>query len=168
MERKAKRIQLRFIVLEAAALIGLIVFIICVTDKPVREDVTLQGLSDAVLSAISGEEGFAPSDAMGFRKYYGLDANEYENVLLYLPTSNMDAAELLIVVMQDENQSEALEAAMNERLEQQKKVFESYGVEQMGILNQAVIYVKGRYALFAVCTNADEVKTAFLRVIEGK
>lgn len=168
MEQKARGINIVFIILEAIAVIGLVVFIICVSGKDVREDVALPELSEAVNFALDSENGFSQSDAMGFRKYYGLDANEYEDVLLYLPVSNMDAAELLIVVMQDENQSEALEAAMKERLEQQKKVFESYGVEQMGILNQAVICIKGRYGLFAVCEDADEVKTAFLRVIQGK
>lgn len=168
MERKLKRINITFIVLEVAAVIGLIVFILCVSGKNVREDAALSELSEAVYTVIDSENGFSLSDSMGFRKYYGLDANEYEDMLLYLPASNMDAAELLIVVMRDESQSEELNAAMNKRLEQQKKVFESYGVEQMGILNQAVICVRGRYGLFAVCEDADEVKTAFLRVIQGR
>lgn len=167
MERKSKRIHRGLIVLEAAAIIGLIIFIVCVSDRPLRKDVTLSELSDAVFSAMS-EEGFALSDAMGLRKYYGLDASAYEDMQLYLPASNMDAAELLIVVMKDESQGDALEAAMSKRLDAEKNVFESYGVEQMGILNQAVICVKGRYGLFAVCEDADAVKTAFLYVIEGK
>jgi hypothetical protein len=118
------------------------------------------------LSALGEQEGCAQADAMGLRKYYGLDANDYEDVLLYLPSSNMDAAELLLVVMKDEDQAEAVLDAMNSRLEQQKKAFEGYGVEQMGILNQAVICVEGRYGLLAVCENADGVKSAFDGVIE--
>lgn len=166
MERKLKRINITFIVLEVTAVIGLIIFIVCVSGKNVREDVTFSELSEAVYAVVDGENGFSLSDAMGFRKYYGLDANEYEDILLYLPSSNMDAAELLIVIMRDESQSEELNAAMNKRLEQQKKVFESYGVEQMGILNQAVICIEGRYGLFAVCEDADNVKAAFKQVIE--
>lgn len=168
MEKGIKNINIRFILLEAAALIGLVVLIVCISPRAVRDDADLAELSEAVFSAIKDENGFSQSDAMGLRKYYGLDANEYEDMMLYLPASNMDAAELLIVVMQNESQAEELETAIHERLEQQKKVFESYGVEQMGILNRAVVCIRGRYALFAVCADADIAKEAFLRVIEGK
>ena len=165
MRHGAKAIHRGLIVLEAAALLGLVMFIFCTSKRPVRDDVRFSELSEAVLAAVRQEEGYQLSDSAGLRKYYGLDANAYEGVLLYLPASNMDAAELLLVVMQEESQAQALEAAMNERLEQQKKVFESYGVEQMGILNRAVICVEGRYGLFAVCQDADAAREAFENVI---
>lgn len=161
-----KRVNVGFVIVELLAVVSIIVFIACVSEGPVREDVTLAELSETALSAMETEEEFSLADSQDLRKYYGLDASEYEDVLLYLPSSNMDAAELLIVVMEDESQADEMEEAMNERLETQKQAFESYGVEQMGILNQAVICVKGRYGLFAVCSDADAVKAAFLDTVE--
>jgi hypothetical protein len=168
MERKTKKIHYGLIALEVTAFLIVVLFIWWVMPKTVRDDVDMEELSTSVLSALGEQEGCAQADAMGLRKYYGLDANDYEDVLLYLPSSNMDAAELLLVVMKDEDQAEAVLEAMNSRLEQQKKAFEGYGVEQMGILNQAVVCVEGRYGLLAVCENADGVKSAFDSVIEEK
>ncbi len=162
----AKRVNKGFVIVEVVAFLSIIVFIVCVSDRPVKTEVTMSEISDAVFAAMETEESFSEADSQDLRKYYGLEANEYEDVLLYLPSSNMDAAELLIVVLTDESQGDELEEAMNDRLETQKNAFESYGVEQMGILNQAVICVEGRYGLFAVCSDADEVKAAFKSAVE--
>jgi cytidylate kinase len=102
---------------------------------------------------------------MALRKYYGLDAAELTDFSLCLPSSNMDAAELLIVVMQDESQAESVRKAMETRLANQIGVFESYGVDQMRLLNQAEIITEGRYAVFICAENSAKAGAAVKRLL---
>ena len=148
-------IKYKFILLEIASVLIFILFIILISDKPVREDVSLAELSDSI-ERLEENSAWKESDAQGLRKYNGLSAVEYEDFLLYLP------------VMKDESQASEVKAAMESRLKNQKNVFESYGVDQMKLLNNAVISVKGRYALFAVCEQAENVEKSFISVMEGK
>ena len=146
--RTTDRTHIFLILAEAAAAVFILAAVILTSGRRVRDDVTLSELETAVFREIGEENAFAPRDAMALRKYYGLDAAELTDFSLFLPSSNMDAAELLIVVMQDESQAESIRKAMETRLANQIGVFESYGVDQMRLLNQAEIITEGRYAVF--------------------
>ena len=97
------------------------------------------------------------------KRLYGLDPSAFESCILYYPTTNMMAEELLIVKLSDMSQQEMVRAAVEARLATQKNTFEGYGVEQFDMLtNDSVIEIRGNYVLFVVnpaCTNA---RKAFL------
>ena len=169
MKKKTDRsLNRKFLLLEIAAVLILVVFLVGISEKPVREDVTLEELRAPIADILEETTSWNEKGVQEFRKYYGLSAEDMEGFLIYLPASNMDASECLLVVMKDESQAEDVKKAMETRLENQKKVFESYGVDQMRLLNNAVICVKGRYGLFISSEKAEEVKKSFLAVVEGK
>jgi cytidylate kinase len=159
------RTHIFLILAEAAAAVFILAAVILTSGRRVREDVTLSELETAVFSEIGEGNAFSPRDAMALRKYYGLDAAELTDFSLCLPSSNMDAAELLIVVMKDESQEENIQKAMETRLANQIGVFESYGVDQMRLLNQAEIITEGRYAVFICAENAAKAGAAVKRLL---
>ena len=97
------------------------------------------------------------------KRLYGLDPASFESCILYYPTTNMMAEELLIVKLADMSQQEMVRAAAQNRLATQKNTFEGYGVEQFDMLtNRSVIEIRGNYVLFVVNANCDAARKAFL------
>lgn len=106
------------------------------------------------------------ADTQLVKRLYGLDPADYEGLELYAPVSNMDAEELLIIKLKDLSQQETVSAAVEKRLQTQKKSFDGYGAEQFALLNDSsVIEMRGNYLLFAVSKNSGDAKAAFLRAI---
>ena len=95
------------------------------------------------------------------KRLYGINANDYEGVTLYVSDSNMKVEELLIVKLKDVSQSEAVEAAIEGRLDKQLESFEGYGVEQSKLLKDHVLDVKGNYVLYVVDKKAKKADKAF-------
>ena len=97
------------------------------------------------------------------KRFYGLDPAAFDACILYYPTTNMMAEELLIVKLKDMSQQDAVRAAVEARIQTQKNTFEGYGVEQFEMLsNNAVVEVRGNYILFVVNGNSAAALDAFL------
>jgi len=100
------------------------------------------------------------------KRLYGLDPAAFESCILYYPTTNMMAEEVLIVKLSDMSQQDTVRAAAEKRLATQKTTFEGYGVEQFDMLsNHSVIEVRGNYVLFVVNANCDAALKAFRKAL---
>ncbi|MGB4609775.1 MAG: DUF4358 domain-containing protein [Saccharofermentanales bacterium] len=95
------------------------------------------------------------------KRFYGLDATNYANIILFYPVTNMGAEEIFLVQLHDQAQSADVVEAIERRLTAQKKSFEGYGVEQTELLNNSIISVRGNYILFVVNSDAKEIDQAF-------
>lgn len=97
------------------------------------------------------------------KRLYGLDPAAFEACILYYPTTNMGAEEILIVKLADMSQQDAVRAAAEKRLATQKTTFEGYGVEQFDLLtNHSILEVRGNYILFVVSKDCTDARAAFL------
>ena len=106
------------------------------------------------------------ADNQMVKRLYGLDPSSFEGCILYYPTTNMMAEELLIVKLSDVSQQEMVRKAVEARIATQKNTFEGYGVEQFEMLsNNAVVEVRGNYVLFVVNAASAEAQKAFLNAI---
>ena len=103
------------------------------------------------------------ADNQMIKRLYGLDPAAFESCVLYYPTTNMMAEELLIIKLSDTAQAEAVAAAIESRLETQKASFDGYGIEQYDMLtNNAVVEVRGNFVLFVVNAASAQARQAFL------
>lgn len=118
-------------------------------------------VQEAVISA-ADLTPMAEGDNQTFKRLYGLSASDYENVLLYYPTTNMGAEELLLIQLKDLSQQQAVKDAIENRLDTQKKSFDGYGVDQYAMLEKAVVEVQGNYILLVVANDPAPVRKAFL------
>lgn len=100
------------------------------------------------------------------KRFYGLDPSAYEACILYYPTTNMMAEELLIVKLSDVSQQETVRAAVEARIATQKNTFEGYGAQQFEMLSsKAIVEVRGNYILFVVNADSAAARDAFLGAI---
>ena len=121
---------------------------------------------EAAVTAQIDMTNMIPGDNKMIKRFYGLDPAQFESVVLYYPTTNMMAEELLIVKLSDMSQQEMVRSAVEARIATQKNTFEGYGVEQFEMLsNNAVIEVRGNYILFVVNANSAAAQKAFLGAI---
>ena len=118
-------------------------------------------VQEAVISA-ADLTPMAEGDNQTLKRLYGLSASDYENVLLYYPTTNMGAEELLLIQLKDLSQQQAVKDAIESRLDTQKKSFDGYGVDQYAMLEKAVVEVQGNYILLVVANDPSPVRKAFL------
>ena len=125
-------------------------------------DADFEDVSAAVLEKVDTENMTLAENQM-IKRLYGLDPAAFEGCVLYYPTTNMMAEEVLIVKLSDVSQAEAVQQAMEARLQTQKTTFEGYGVEQFDLLtNYCVLEVRGNFALFLVSKNHTDAYEAFL------
>lgn len=122
--------------------------------------------AEAVAEAVTAQldmENMVLADNQMVKRLYGLDPGSFESCILYYPTTNMMAEELLIVKLSDVSQQEQVRAAAEKRLETQKTTFDGYGVEQYAMLTEhSVIEVRGNFVLFLVSNASDAGRKAFL------
>ena len=124
-----------------------------------------EAVRDAVTAQID-MTNMLEGDNQLVKRFYGLDPASFDGCILYYPTTNMMAEEVLIVKLKDMSQQAQVRAAIEKRIETQKTTFEGYGVEQFELLtNNAVIEVRGNFILFIVNADSAEAQKAFLKAI---
>ena len=121
---------------------------------------------EAAVTAQIDMTNMLPGDNKMIKRFYGLDPAQFGACILYYPTTNMMAEELLIVKLSDVSQQETVRKAVEARIATQKNTFEGYGVEQFEMLsNNAVVEIRGNYVLFVVNAASADAQKAFLGAI---
>lgn len=120
----------------------------------------METVAGAVTKAVDMER-LSLGDNRMLRRLYGIQAGDYENVVLYVSGSNMEVEEILIVKLRDLDQAETVKEAAEARVKKQLKSFEGYGPEQCSLLKSHVLDVRGNYILFLVNEKAAEAEKAF-------
>ncbi len=109
--------------------------------------------------------GMRQADAQLLRRLYGLNGGELAGWALWTSEDNMAVEELLLAECVSEAQAEQVREALEARRSTQIQNFEGYGPEQVRLLEDSIVEVRGVYVLFVVSEQAREVKDAFLSVL---
>lgn len=147
---KENLIKNRFQIMQIAAVIVLMIFIGYLLYDDVPDNVSLSTIETALEKTDVFPGDMQAADSIRIRRLYGINVNDYSEVLSYIPESSMDVDELLIVRVSDSSQIAAVKAAMEARLSSQKTSFDGYGTNQTELLNDAEIEDRGNYIWFAV------------------
>ena len=113
------------------------------------------------VSEAAALDSMQPGDNQMIRRLYKLDPAEYEGMLLYYPSTNMGAEEILLVKLKDPAQAEGVETAVMQRWEAQRNVFEGYAVDPYELLGKYQLVTRGNYILYIVAEDAQPVVRAF-------
>lgn len=116
--------------------------------------------------SITDSSKYEKGDGKTLKRYYGLNSNDYEEVSIYVPSSNMEASELLIIKIKEESQIDTIEASIDSRIEKQSNGFKDYAPEQYGLIQNYEISTKGNYVFFAISEDAHEMKKQFKDAIK--
>mgnify|MGYP001046467709 CR=1 FL=1 len=147
-------------VIKYILLVFLLVFVIGLLSDGNISKAKFEDVTKAVTKALDMKE-LSEADHRMVKRFYGLNANDYEGVSLYVSDSNMAVEEVLIVKLKDTAQSEQVESAIKDRLDSQLESFEGYGAEQCKLLNDHVLDVEGNYILYVVNKKAKGADKAF-------
>ncbi len=128
----------------------------------VREggDAPIAAVKENVLAAV-GTESMSEAGTQDLKRYYGLNANDYDGMFLYLPDDVMSVNELLVIRLKDKSQAEDVQSAAQKRLDTQRESFEGYGAEQTKLITSAILESRGQYVFLAVGKDADKAYAAF-------
>ena len=131
----------------------------------VNNDKTVEEIENSMIEKIKFEK-MEKGDSKSLKRFYKLNANDYEGVILYTPKSTMDVNEVLIVKVKDKSQIESLEDSIDSRINYQLQSFSGYGPQQCALVDDYELKTKGDFVFFAISENANEIKEAFLDSIE--
>lgn len=148
--------------IKIALTVLLVVFILVDAGKDASSNADIKEVSAQTAKAAKLTEE-TPAGNRLVKRFYGLNPEDYEGVVLYAPKDNMDVNEMLIVKLKDKSQSKTVEAAIQERLDTQLKSFEGYGAEQTALLKAHKLKVKGNYIFYMVGDRAAAAQKAFLK-----
>ncbi|MGM9913046.1 DUF4358 domain-containing protein [Floccifex sp.] len=104
-------------------------------------------------------------DNLEIKRFLSLNPEEYESIVYYKDTDAMKASEFVIVKFKNSDQANQFRNSIDQRIENQQKVFDGYIEDQASLLKQSIVDIQGNYALYAVLPNAKEVDETFLSVI---
>ncbi len=156
-------IKLRIGQLLAVAVLLLFIFVLMREATPV--DIPLSSVESA-LNEQGSLDNMLVSDDMRFKRSYGLNAEDYQEILYYEPTTNMDVEELLIVHVSDTSQVSDVEAAMEERIEVQRENFDGYGVDQLEVIDKALVYSNDMYVCLIISNDSSVILDLIKSMVE--
>lgn len=97
----------------------------------------------------------------GLKRFYSLNAADYDGVLFYESKFNLSAAEVLLIKVKDEDQVDSVVEAINKKQESRKNDFEGYAPQQAKYLEEAQVSIRGKFIFLSVGENADKYKEIF-------
>lgn len=91
------------------------------------------------------------------RKTYGISYRKLEEFAFYSPKTNMEANEILILKLKDQQDMESIKEQVEERIEKQANTFKDYAPKQYELLESHILDIKGNYLILVVSKNADKI-----------
>lgn len=119
------------------------------------------GEIEKAVESVLDTENLKKADVQGLKRYYGLNGADYDGVMLYTSIASMSTEEVLLIKTKDEAQVQHVKEAVERRLENRKNDFEGYAPEQVKLIDEAQLSVRGRYVFLAVAPKAESYKEAF-------
>lgn len=147
------------IVLTAAMILGGIL-IGCSVKNEGAKDVPVHTIEERIKQVVSMED-MEKGDKNRLKKLYHLDADEVQDFVLYTAESNVEANELAVIKVKQENQAESVKEKIMKRIEAQEVKLKDYRPEQFYLVQKHVLKIKGLYILFTVSEDSEQIESAF-------
>lgn len=107
------------------------------------------------------EKEYVRQDGQALKRYYGLNGMEYEGVLYYMSDFSLSAEEILLIKVKSEKQVQSVREAIVKRREERIEVFSGYAPEEVQLLEDSKILVRGKWIFYVVSPVADVYVSAF-------
>jgi len=138
----------------------------CSKDTSEKNNVDFKQITSAIEMSVNSENmALSQNPSKSLKRFYGLNISDYEDLVLYSPSSSMDVSELMIIKLSDDTQIDAVELSIEARVAAQLESFGGYAPEQCALLEDYIIKVKNNYVFYAVGENAEDLKKAFIDTI---
>ncbi|MBO4412386.1 MAG: DUF4358 domain-containing protein [Lachnospiraceae bacterium] len=162
MHRKEK---ILFIASVAVLTACFAVFIIWRMQKPKAVITDLSSVGNT-LSQEGLTTATVPGTVLELKRRFGLLENDYPDILYFTPESFMNVEEILVVRTTDEASADRVEEAIRTSVQGWKDLFENYGTNQFGLLNDSILYRNESYVCYAAGEQAEDVMREIRAAIE--
>ena len=98
-------------------------------------------------------------------QFYGLDYAQFDEYLYYKSSKALSVDELLIVKAKAASDLDGAKDAAESRIQSQLKTYEGYGPEQVAMLKNAIVIVRGNYLFCCVADAPERYKEVFTDAI---
>lgn len=136
-----------------AILLSICLLAACSSAAPEPKTPDFDALSAGLLENGGFTDILSPVDAEIAAMLYGVDAALIESCVFYVSTG-ATAEEIALFKAAGEDAASKLESAAKERVELQKKAFESYVPEEVPKLEKTIIIRSGEYVILVVSADA--------------
>ncbi len=114
-------------------------------------------ITKAVLSEIEMNSA-VEKDINSYSDYYSIDASVLEDASVYICASGAYPDEIAVFRFKNVKDANDNIDALNDRLTNQKELFETYTPDEMYKLDNAKVYTYNNYAVFLACEDNDKAK----------
>ncbi len=144
--------------------IVLVLILMCIGTQviqPADSTVAFKTVQKATLNKVD-LDSLSSLDNKAIKRYLKLNPDDYASVKYYRSTDTMQADEIVLVKFKSHEQHEAFRRAMNDRKQEQLKVYEGYQPTAVKLLKQSELTIHANYGLFVVHKDADTITAQFL------
>lgn len=131
------------------------------------EQAPLSQVETDLLATSQNLSAMEKGDGKALKRYYGLNINDYQETLIYVPANYMDVSELLVIKVKDPAQLDLVEAAVDTRNAMQQESFGGYGPEQVALLDNYEFKIVGNTLFYCVSPEASTLKDTFIKSIKN-
>ena len=149
---------------EAVCVVVLLVFILLLSTQNKQSTAEPQAVFDAVSGAmdLSALQDCATNR---FKKEFGFDTGEFEDVRFFASDDVMEVRELLLIKLPQDYDAQPLIDKIKTRVADKSELFAGYAPEQSGYLESYVLLQRSGYVLYVVSDTPDEVVRAFKKAL---
>ncbi|MCC8141357.1 MAG: DUF4358 domain-containing protein [Lachnospiraceae bacterium] len=155
--RREVPVWVKYVIIGALALFVVFMFL-----NNRASNMPFADVEQAVESQIDPET-MTRADDQTIKRDYGLNAADYDGIMLYVSTFNLNAQEILLVKVEDESQMQDVEDAVDARIESRKNDFDGYIPEQAKLMDDALVTIRGDYLFLVISDEAEKYQAAFER-----
>ena len=143
----------------ATALLVFYIVVLMVTISGTNK--SFEEVSGPLIRALEGTE-LVEVNGQGFRNFYGMDPAVLEGVMMFTNIFPLSAEEVLLIQVNHADQVNEVVQAIEERLATRRQSFGEAAPEEVQLIDNAQLTVRGDHIFLAVSPRATELRRIFL------
>ncbi len=138
-----------------------VVIVIFISAYPMLRvrDLDMNGVRNS-LESFKNNETMEEGDIKSLRKLYYINKNQVEDFVSFVPKSNMNANEILVLKVKDEKDIPTIKSGIEERIKKQGESFKNYRPEEYNLIENAILEVEGNNIIFIISKDSSQIKKA--------
>ncbi|GAA0085226.1 hypothetical protein UT300007_16650 [Clostridium sp. CTA-7] len=138
-----------------------VVIVIFISAYPMLRvrDLDMNGVRNS-LESFKNNETMEEGDIKSLRKLYYINKNQVDDFVSFVPKSNMNANEILVLKVKDEKDIPTIKSGIEERIKKQGESFKNYRPEEYNLIENAILEVEGNNIIFIISKDSSQIKEA--------
>lgn len=124
------------------------------------KEISIEEINKKITQVVDISE-LTKGDENKLDKLYGIKKENIEDFVLYLPPSNIEASELLLIKVKDKTSIDSIKEKIAKRVEKKSEIFKDYLPEEYYLVEKHVLDSKNQYILFSIHKEGNKVQKAF-------